>query len=924
MYKFCGNVDKITAREYNYTMGNNWHFSYDIKLQEVIMKVKKVMAAVCAASIFSTLGFTGAVSAEEKTPHLLDVSQFVIQDENLVYIGASYLRDVSYLFDEQDKVPETAESPTVSSDVLKDTSKANWTPNQQMDYGAAQFYIDMGANYVITGIAFLDTNGTPTWTISDGEPFAWHDIAKVNMDSYNWWRAVTFEDPKPTRYLHFSSDYCDSGVSELAIYGYKESELTSAQKAKTAPKEKNIKIPTRENAGLAFGFNAFIDDPMTSIMAAGNVREYHNLSWLIDSSGKVKFTQGTWGDMDAYYTAMKEQGIDIIPCFQGSSSYIYGEEKQPEIAAPKGADTLDPKSYTIHAQAMYQVAARYGSNKNIDRSTLNITDAQEPKVGMGLLTALENSNEPNKNWSGKASYYTPYELAAMCSADYDGHEGAIPNAGVKTADPDFKLAMGGLVGYKTMLEYLDQMKLWFDYNRKDGKFAVDIINVHIGADGNPIEDSSLADTVFKLKQWINKNAPGTELWISEFEVPMSDCEIEGTDNHDNEEYQLRYAERVARTYLTAYAAGADRITKFQLRDEGEGVYYNSGLVGQKGSWKKKPAWYYLSCMNSVLEGTEPLPADPWDWSWGYDKDNFFGGLDPGEYSKPEVMTSEFIEVKNDTLVREVVCVWTPTNGGDPVEYSLSVDEGKHAYLTVPEVGIAEGRTTELTVKNGEVTVEAGETPVFLTITKTPMTILNGRNNMIRPTLLAMNEDKSGETCDLSAAPKDASLNQFYRMFDEPDTMPDPIYGDTDGMETPSTNSNQSNAVEYAFFDKEYVFNGFAVYDTYGTGEISVYDAHTDKLLWTNDLGGYMYRAVKLTEDSAPTDCLRIERKGGDMNELALYGYEAPQRPDWDVDKNGVWNTFDLILMRQEVADDTGNYTAADLIGLGDHLLGRTK
>ena len=92
-------------------MGNNWHFSYDIKLQEVIMKVKKVMAAVCAASIFSTGAFTGAVSAEEKTPHLLDVSQFVIQDENLVYIGASYLRDVSYLFDEQDKVPETAEKP---------------------------------------------------------------------------------------------------------------------------------------------------------------------------------------------------------------------------------------------------------------------------------------------------------------------------------------------------------------------------------------------------------------------------------------------------------------------------------------------------------------------------------------------------------------------------------------------------------------------------------------------------------------------------------------------------------------------------------------------------------------------------------------------------------------------------------------------
>ncbi|MBQ8960667.1 MAG: hypothetical protein IJ071_05560 [Ruminococcus sp.] len=867
------------------------------------MDLKKTLAAVCAASLLSTGAFTGAVSAEEKTPHLLDVSQFVVQDENMVYIGASYLRDASYLFDEQDKVPESAESPTVSSEVLKETSKANWTPNQQMAYGPAQFYIDMGANYVITGIAFLDTNGTPTWTVSDGEPFAWNDIATVNMDSYNWWRAVTFDDPKPTRYLHFSSDYCDSGVSELAIYGYKESELSSDQIKKTSAKSKEITIPTRLDAGKAFGFNAFIDDPMTSIMAAGNVREYHNLSWLIDSSGKVKFTQGTWGDMDSYYTAMKEQDIDIIPCFQGGNAYIYGEDKYPEIAAPKDADTLDPKSYMIHAQAMYQVAARYGSNKDIDLSTLNITDAQEPKVGMGLLTALENSNEPNKNWSGKASYYTPYELAAMCSADYDGHEGTIPNAGVKAADPEFKLAMGGLVGYSTIIQYLDQMKQWFDYNRKDGQFAVDIINVHIGAGSNPIEDSSLGETVHKLKEWINENAPGTELWISEFEVPMTDCEVEGVDDHDNEEYQLRYAERVARTYLTAYAAGADRITKFQLRDEGEGVYYNSGLVGQKGSWKKKLAWYYLSCMNSVLEGT----------------------VYPGVYKKSsDLCQMEFYKMAGDTVREDIECIYYPTNTGKIGKETISAGSYSYAYLTVPEMGIAEGKTTELAVKDGKVTVEVSETPVFVTFTNSPKTVLNGRNSMIRPSLIAMNEDKSGETCDLTAAPKDSALDQFYRMFDEPDTMPDPIYGDTDGMETPSTNSNQSNAVEYAFFDKEYVFNGFAVYDTYGTGGISVYDAHTDELLWSSDLGGYMYRAVTLTADSAPTDCLRIERKGGDMNELALYGYEAPERHDWDVDKNGVWNTFDLILMRQEVAEDTGNYNTSDLIGLGDFLLGRTK
>ena len=442
----------------------------------------KKTPAIALSLAVAAAGIPMTADAADKTAKLLDVSEFTIHDENFVHLSkGTYLRDVHYLFDEQDKVPASAESPKVDGEVLKATSKANWTPNQQMEYGNASFYIDMKANYVITGIAFLDTNGTPTWTVSNGEPFSWNDIAEVNMDTYNSWRAITFDDPKPTRYLHFSSDYCDSGVSELAIYGYKASDLTKEQQAKTAPKEK--KLPkTGNGAENAFGFNAFIDDPLTAIMAGGNVREYHNLSWLIDQSGKVKFTQGTWGDMDSYYSQLNEQGIEVIPCFQGGTTVISGGEKANEIPVPKDADTLDPGSYSAHAQAMYQVAARYGSNKDIDPKTIDITDAQEVRIGLGLLSAAENANEPNKSWAGKANYFTPYELAAMCSADYDGHEGTIKNAGVHTADPNFKLAMGGLVGYSTVLDYLDEMKLWFDYNRKDGKFAVDIINVHLGPD----------------------------------------------------------------------------------------------------------------------------------------------------------------------------------------------------------------------------------------------------------------------------------------------------------------------------------------------------------------------------------------------------------------------------------------------------------
>ncbi len=855
---------------------------------------KAAAAVISAAMIFNSVSWSA--SADDKTPKLLDITQFKVNEENLVHLGAGYLRSVSYLFDDQDKVPESLDNMKVDSEIWVATSRSNWTPNQQTEYGPASFYIDFGANYIITGVALLDTNGTPVWSIYDGEPFSWNKIAEQTMDYYNSWRAIKFDDPKPTRYLYFSSDYCDTGVSELAIYGYKASELSAEQIAKTSAKPSSS--ATDLTAGQAAGFNAFIDDPLTAIMAAGNVREYHNFSWLLDESGKVKFTQGTWGDMDSYYSQMYEQGISVIPCFQGGSTVVSGGTKANEIPVPSGADTLDPASYSVHAQAMYQVAARYGSNKNVDLSTINITDAQEVKVGMGLLGALENSNEPNKSWAGKANYFTPYELAAMCSADYDGHEGTIKNAGVKNADPDFKLAVGGLLTPEsTLLQYLDEMKLWFDYNRKDGKFAVDIINIHIGPDDFNVETSKLPSRLHEIQQWIADNAPGTELWISEFEIPMSDCETEGVDNHDNENYQLKYAQRVARTYLTAMGEGVQRITKFQLRDEGEGVYYNSGLVTQKGEWKKKTAWYYLSCMTHTLKNADLIKT---------------------ETTEQDVNIWEFKDRLNGDIIK---CVWSPTNEDKVIKsVKISADGNSNAFLTVPS-DIAEGTTEKLSLKDGSAVIDVTETPVYLTFSGSDKTIINGRNSMIRPECISLNEDKSGEICKLDKAPDDGTLGQFYRMFDEPDTMPDPIYGDTGSLDTPATNVNRSGITAYAFFDKEYVFNGFAVYDTYGTGNISVYDAHTDKLLWSSDLGGYMYRAVSLTGDSAPTDCLKIVKGGGDLNELSFYGYPC-ESFSWDVDRNGRVDTYDLILMRQYLISSAPKYTADDLTGLSDFLLGK--
>ncbi|MGN0605882.1 MAG: dockerin type I domain-containing protein [Oscillospiraceae bacterium] len=849
------------------------------------MNLKKSTALLTSAIICMSMSNINAF-AEKTSSELLDVSQFTILDENIVSIDAGHLNDVSVLFDEQDKVPESPDNTEVGKEVFEAANKnTNWKPNQQSEYGEDSFYIDLKANYVITGICYLDTNGINQWKVESGEPFSWNEILSFSTDTYMSWQGKNISDKTPTRYLRFSTGNGDSGVSELAIYGYKVSELSEEQLFKTSPKHSDI-TKTNLSAGGKVGFNAFIDDPMTSIYAAGNVREYHNLNWLIDDNGKIKFTQGTWGDMDNYYSAMKSQNIDIIPCFQGGSSYIYGDSDYPEIAVPKGADTLNPASYTIHAQAMYQVAARYGSNSSVDIKTLNAADSKEAVTGMGLLTALENCNEPNKNWSGKANYYTPYELAAMCSADYDGHEGTIPNAGVKNADKNFKLAMGGLVGYPSVTDYLTEMKLWFDYNRLDGKFAVDIINIHISPDDYNPEDSNFAKNIQSIQKWIDENAPDTELWVSEYEIPMGDCITEGVDNHNNENYQLKYAQRIIRTNLIALKEGADRITKFQLRDEAGGAYADSGIVTQKGKWDKKKAWYYLSCMTSVLENAdfyEDLSAD---------------GI--SVYRFKDSITGEFID-----------CIWSPTNEDKVIKnVSFSAEDADYIYLTEPSE-FAEGTEKNLKIADGRFSIDVTETPVYITYSDYKKAIVNGKDYYIRPSSICLSENNDTEICDLTAEPSDKILNQFYRMFDESETMPKYIYGDTSGLSSSETNVTESDITCYVDLENYYHITGFGIYDTFGTGKFSVYDADTDVLLWSSDMGGYMSRTIDMIADSTPTNKLKIVKGGGDLNEFAIYGYAVSENIiDGDVNNDGKFNIMDILLLKKWLLN-VPNTTLAD-------------
>ena len=69
-------------------------------------------------------------------------------------------------------------------------------------------------------------------------------------------------------------------------------------------------------------------------------------------------------------------------------------------------------------------------------SILDALASGQPRLsGMGLLEWYEIWNEQNAWWAGRAACFSPYEYAAMPSADYDGHKGrsAAAAPGIKAA-----------------------------------------------------------------------------------------------------------------------------------------------------------------------------------------------------------------------------------------------------------------------------------------------------------------------------------------------------------------------------------------------------------------------------------------------------------------------------------------------------------
>ncbi len=458
--------------------------------------------------------------------------------------------------------------------------------------------VDLGVAHDLTDICYFDGQGSGPMTVASRNGDAWKMVCADDLTQYQRW--VHRPVQVATRYLRLTFENPGAQIAEIVLYG-------TACGERAAPPQ-----PVRHERPLMdsfIGTNGFVDDPIERLAACGFLREYHNWQWdegNTDASyvgypdhqlaWSPSWVSGPgWGwDFDRFYQQLKVAGVEVAPCLQGCAPYVIGFDPNRANDKPiaKDADPTQPASYAAHASYLFQFAARYGSTA-VDEGLLKLKAGQPARSGLGLIRYIENCNEPDKWWEGRAAYFWPAELAAMCSADYDGHRGAMgPTVGVRNADPNMKLVLGGLA--RPDVEYLRAMQLWADFHR-DGQMPFDVINLHHysndagGQSGQPTtgispEADGLRERFAQVVEWGDRFLPGKEVWVSEFGYdtnPKSVQRAPAIGTFTAEEVQAQW---IVRSYLALAAAGVDRAQQFMLRDANaeNTVKFNScGLTREK-------------------------------------------------------------------------------------------------------------------------------------------------------------------------------------------------------------------------------------------------------------------------------------------------------------------------------------------------------
>ena len=549
---------------------------------------------------------------------------------------------------------------------------------------------------------------------------------------------------------------------EVIVYGYQTGETPGDELGET-----KHELPT---VGEMMGICALLGDGAESsvedLSCCWVVREYHNLGWSYNwSSFPLKATsliRTNVGNFDYKYKNHYQYNL-IVPCLQWSEgdnpARTYNKltgKLNAEVAS--FTEKYLPSTYIGYADVMYQYAARYGSSK-MEYLYENVRTHSDggSDIGLNYIKWLEYGNEPNgEDQRGT----TPYQLAALTSAAYDGHMRTLladvynPDdytyfLGSKNADPDIKVAMAGLAGIGD--RYITAMCYWSRANRddirgtwtsKNDTIAMDAFNVHtyfgkyfnLNGEGVYVgvspEEFGLANAMSALLEFRDKYYPNVEVWLTEFGWDTNESYETMTSSHRYGEYTSRDVQAMwlTRAYLILSSIGVDKATMYMANDLGNdrqtsGKYGTCGIFGlthrygddnpeliytYKGEdcYKGEDGKFYYIKDNVQVQGTpeEKLTAKP---SYYY-MSTLYYTLHDFTFERElasghdDVWVYQFTSDAKD----EAYAIWCPTSNSTKVEgYKLYV--GTKGTVTLVETDVVfddAGNTTKESSQTGKKTV----------------------------------------------------------------------------------------------------------------------------------------------------------------------------------------------------------------------------
>ena len=574
------------------------------------------------------------------------------------------------------------------------------------------FTVDLGTDYYIEKVCIYDHH---QWTnrlgLRWGTPFAWENEKVIFPKGRSW---GTYMLDATAQFLNFRFNF-NAAPAQIVLYGYRVGE----EPREAEPTE----IPMKKLTNF-FGVNGYINDADDIHSVSTYVREYH--PWAAscpdpegDESDVLYVSpsrNGLW-DYDEFYRKRHEMGISVVPTIEFEHYSPKGDYDDP-------ANFTDPGRYFKYASMLFQYIARYGHNKDIPDEAIRVGENQTIKKGLGYIDCIEPSNEPNMTWGGRRKYFSPFELAALSSICYDGHEGKYKYAGVKQADPNCRMTMSGIAG--TSVEYVRAMAFWAKYNRRDGKLPFDAINVHnycgigevVGVVDVNLEDrgerrvfrgvspehGDITGVLKPLLDFRAKYAPEQEIWLTEFGWDTNQSYDTALSAHAYGEYSGREVQAMwlVREYLLLSSIGIERGAMFLIRDCGPeetvGKFATSGLVtvpldaggGHTIQGNKKPSFYYLYTVKELLEETT------------FD----------GEIAVPNKYVKMFRYKKDDGKC--IYALWCPTEDETKVNGLRIALPGveKATLVTLADQRLF-GNRSELAIENGRVSVNVSETPIFI-------------------------------------------------------------------------------------------------------------------------------------------------------------------------------------------------------------------